>query len=250
MGAIGFAVGMIVELLTLVLLVLLVLPCAGQVRWSRGYGDDVSGWSVRLLRGAVTGRRVTFRGRTRRSWSVLGRRVLCRRDGPGRGEPGPIDDAAPARARRKRRLSRLSAPIMQHWLSQPDLLLRWVVVGSDGLRQLAGTVKLEPITLRTCIGLGDPAATGMAYGLLWGLLGSVLGGLPCRAIAIDADWFHATCAVDVRLGVRGRPSDVMIALMRLALRAPWLATWRSVRSQRGISGCVRSHGRAAEATRG
>ncbi len=250
MGAVGFAIGMIVGLPTLVLLVLLVLPCAGRVRWSRDYGAEASGWSVRLLGGVVTGRKLTFRGRTRRSWSVLGRRMRCRRDGLGRGEPGPMDGPTPARARKRGRSRRLSASSAQHWLSQPDLLTRWLVVASDALRQLAGTLDLEPITLRARIGLGDPASTGVAYGLLWSLLGSALGALPCRVLAIDADWFHATCAVDVRLGVKGRPSDVVIALMRLAVRAPWLRTWRSVRCQRGVSGCVRPHGRAAEATRG
>lgn len=228
MEAVGLAIGMAIGLPLFLALVALVLPWRGRLHWAYG-GSAVSwSWSVVSFAGLMVWQRASIEGRTRSRLLVLGRRI-GRRGRPA--APKERREAGPSSASARRRYPR-GDPLF--WLARAGLVQRWIQLAVGALREIVAAARLDPVTLRIRIGLGDPASTGAAYGFLWSLVGPTMAFVPYQSLEVHPRWFESTFECAGRLGGWCRPSDTILVLLRLVCRAPWRETLRALWQRRAL----------------
>lgn len=241
-------VGLAIGLPLFLVMVLLALLCQVKLRWSRGYGAPASAVSVGLFGGLVTWQEVARGGRKRSRTLLLGRPI-------GRRPKDEREEAARERKQKRKKKERKTkkpkrkwtAADTWFWIGHNDLVTAWTILLTSSLLELLRCVHMAPISLLIRMGLGDPAATGMAYGCLWSVIGPTYAVVRYRRLIVEPDWFGVTFASAGRIAVWLRPSNLVIVLLRLLVRAPWVRTLRAMRQwrkYRRASGAATSAARA------
>lgn len=83
---------------------------------------------------------------------------------------------------------------------------------------VAGAGELREVRLEGRLGLGDPARTAVAVGLVQGMLAARLSAVPVAAVDLTPEWRGAALTGRGRGIFRWRGVDIMVAVMR-TLRA-------------------------------
>lgn len=99
------------------------------------------------------------------------------------------------------------------------------------LRRCRPWIDVHEIRGRAQLGLGDPADTGMAIGLLQPLL-ALAGELPRVELRVDPDFGGAGFRGDLRGGIRAVPLGLIRPVVVFALSPVTIRTFRRLKSYR------------------
>jgi hypothetical protein len=152
-------------------------------------------------------------------------------------EKEPEPDAPTARAtprergkriRRVRRRREKADGLLWRELWRRGLLQAWAGPALRALGQLLRAPRWERAEGRVTFGTGDPACTGMVYGLAYAAAGPLLAR-PGVALVIDPDFMDARADGAVEVGLSLRPIQVVAVAARLLWRGP---TWRTYKAYR------------------
>jgi hypothetical protein len=144
---------------------------------------------------------------------------------PAVAEPEPAPVGADKRKRRKRK-PRDRRVWRELW--GQGLVKAWVRPAARALGELLRVPRCDHVRGTVCVGLGDPADTGVLYGALCAAAG-VLGPSANVSVAVEPDFMETRAEAEGEVAASVVPGKIVGVALRLLWRGP---TWRTYRAYR------------------
>lgn len=140
-----------------------------------------------------------------------------------KAEPGPARTEKRKREKRKQKDRRL-------WreLRRRGLVKAWVRPAARALGELLRVPRCDHLRGTVCVGLGDPADTGMLYGALCAVAGALHSSANV-SLAVKPDFMDARAEAEGEVAASMVPGRIVGVALRLLWRGP---TWRTYRAYR------------------
>lgn len=142
-----------------------------------------------------------------------------------KAEPEP---ARPRAGKRKRKKRKQKDRRVWRELRRRGLVKAWVRPAARALGELLRIPRCDHLRGTVCVGLGDPADTGMLYGALCAAAGA-LGPSAKVSVAVKPDFMDVRAEAEGEVAASMVPGKIAGVVLRLLWRGP---TWRTYRAYR------------------